>query len=58
METLTAYALLSPENVLQLGAVFAKRENAERARQAEYPPGCPIYRDCRVVEIQIKIIGP
>lgn len=53
---LTAYALLSSSNVLQLGTIHSKREDAERLVGAEFPPGHVIYPKCNVVEIKIEVM--
>lgn len=53
---LKAYALLSPNNVLQLEAIYQTRERAEASLKAEYPPGHVIWPGYKVVEIRIDVI--
>jgi hypothetical protein len=51
-----AYAFLSPKNTLDLGSIYAKREDIERLVGAEYPPGHVIYPDHKIVKIKIEVI--
>ena len=52
----TAYALISPANVLLLDTTRKEYITAERMLKAEFPPGHIIYPDHRVVKFRISEI--
>ena len=52
---IAAWALVSPDNKLELGTIRTTRAQAESLLAADFPPGHLIYPGYRVVKIRIDV---